>query len=453
MALVVKDRVQETSVTTGTGTLTLDGAVTGYQTFSSAIGNTNTTYYAIQNNELGEWEVGIGTVSAGALSRDTILESSNGGTAVNFSAGEKQVFCTYPAERSVDISTAQTLTNKTIDGSSNTITNVSLTTGVTGTLPVANGGTGATTLTSNNVILGNGTSAVQFVAPGTSGNVLTSNGTTWTSATSSSLTGVTQSTTPFLTALGTGAGTSTTGVNNTFIGYEAGLSNTSQTSNTAVGYLALRANNSGNRNTAIGDRSQALATQGSDNVSIGEQSLYSRSIGAGNVAVGSGAGLALTSGTNNTFLGHSVGYTLTTGNNNIIIGENALPSSATVSNETTIGKSNVTSARIFGDLKFLNSYTEQVFAVTGTTPALSPTNGTIQTWTLSGNSTPTAGTWANGQSLTLMVLDGTAFTITWTSVAVTWTGGSAPTLDTTKQNVIELWKVGGVVYGASVGAA
>lgn len=80
--------------------------------------------------------------------------------------------------------TTDTLTNKSISGSTNTITNVSLTTGVTGTLPVANGGTGTASLTANNVVLGNGASAVQFVAPGTSGNVLTSNGTTWTSAAS-----------------------------------------------------------------------------------------------------------------------------------------------------------------------------------------------------------------------------------------------------------------------------
>jgi hypothetical protein len=99
MALVVKDRVQETSTTTGTGSLTLLGAVTGFQTFSSAIGNTNTTYYTIQNGS--EWEVGIGTVSAGALSRDTVLESSNAGSLVNFSAGTKFVFCTYPAEKAV----------------------------------------------------------------------------------------------------------------------------------------------------------------------------------------------------------------------------------------------------------------------------------------------------------------------------------------------------------------
>jgi len=75
-----------------------------------------------------------------------------------------------------------TLTNKTINAANNTVTNVPLSTGVTGTLPVANGGTGAATLTANNVLLGNGTSALQAVAPGTAGNVLTSNGTTWTSA-------------------------------------------------------------------------------------------------------------------------------------------------------------------------------------------------------------------------------------------------------------------------------
>jgi len=101
------------------------------------------------------------------------------------------------------------------------------------------------------------------------------------------------------------------------------------------------------------------------------------------------------------------------------------------------------------------SYTEGVFAVTGTTPALSPTNGSIQTWTLSGNSTPTAGTWAEGQSITLMVDDGTAYTITWTSLSVTWKtdGGTAPTLNTTGDTAIALWKVGSTIYGARVGDA
>jgi len=102
-----------------------------------------------------------------------------------------------------------------------------------------------------------------------------------------------------------------------------------------------------------------------------------------------------------------------------------------------------------------DGYTEEVFAVTGATPALSPTNGSIHTWTLSGNSTPTAGTWAAGQSITLLVDDGSAFTITWTTLAVVWKtdGGSAPTLNTSGDTVIALWKVGTTIYGARVGDA
>jgi len=102
-----------------------------------------------------------------------------------------------------------------------------------------------------------------------------------------------------------------------------------------------------------------------------------------------------------------------------------------------------------------DGYTEEVYAVSGTTPALSPTNGSIQTWTLSGNSTPTAGTWAAGQSMTLMVDDGTAYTITWTSLAVAWAtnSGTAPTLNTSGYTSIVLWKVGSTIYGARVGDA
>jgi hypothetical protein len=119
MALIVKDRVQETSTTTGTGTFTLDGANSGFATFSSAVGNGNTTYYAIVGGT--EWEVGIGTVGAGTLARTTLLASSTG-SAISFSAGIKNVFCTYPAGKSVTIDDIQTLTNKTINLASNTLT-------------------------------------------------------------------------------------------------------------------------------------------------------------------------------------------------------------------------------------------------------------------------------------------------------------------------------------------
>jgi hypothetical protein len=104
MALVINDRVKETSTTTGTGTLNLAGAETGYESFVSGVGTGNTTYYAIELNAAGEWEVGIGTVTSGSpdtLSRDTIISSSNSDAAVNFSVGTKNVFCTLPAKKTI----------------------------------------------------------------------------------------------------------------------------------------------------------------------------------------------------------------------------------------------------------------------------------------------------------------------------------------------------------------
>ncbi len=142
--------------------------------------------------------------------------------------------------------------------------------------------------------------------------------------------------------------------------------------------------------------------------------------------------------------------TNTVTNKDLTSGTNSFPSSLATLTGTQTLTNKTLAAAVLND-----GYTEEVFAVTGTTPALSPTNGSIQTWTLSGNSTPTAGTWASGQSLTLMVDDGTAYTIDWSSVAVTWktNGGTAPTLNTTGFTAIQLWKVDTVVYGARVGDA
>lgn len=156
MALVLADRVKETTASTGTGAITLAGASTGYQSFA-VIGNGNTTYYTIAGGN--EWEVGIGTYTASgaALSRDTVLASSNSGSLVNFSVGSKDVFVAYPAEKSVN-------------------QNGSVISAGTAVLGVANGGTnGTATPTAGAVSYGTGT-AYAFTSAGTAGQVLLSNG-------------------------------------------------------------------------------------------------------------------------------------------------------------------------------------------------------------------------------------------------------------------------------------
>lgn len=100
MALVLKDRVKETTTTTGTGTYTLAGAVTGFEAFSE-IGDGNTTYYACTDGT--DFEVGIGTYTASGttLARTTILQSSNSDSAVNWTAGTRNIFITQPAQKAV----------------------------------------------------------------------------------------------------------------------------------------------------------------------------------------------------------------------------------------------------------------------------------------------------------------------------------------------------------------
>ena len=177
MAFVLQDRVKETTATTGLGTFTLDGTSTGFVPFS-VIGNGNETYYTAVDSATGDWEVGIGTYNVSTLTRDTVLASSNSGNKVPFAAGSKDVFVAYPAEKAVTLDTAQTLSNKTLSNANlgtptagvlTNATGLPLTTGVTGTLPVGNGGTGANSLTG--YVKASGTSAFIAVATIPSGDI------------------------------------------------------------------------------------------------------------------------------------------------------------------------------------------------------------------------------------------------------------------------------------------
>lgn len=137
MALALKDRVKETSTTAGTGTITLDGAVTGFQSFS-AVGNGNSTYYAIVDNATGAWEVGIGTYTSSGttLSRTTVLSSSNSGSLVSFTSNPKDVFVTYPSEKAVYQDSAGVVVQQSFGAI--TATSAALTTGTVSTTPASN---------------------------------------------------------------------------------------------------------------------------------------------------------------------------------------------------------------------------------------------------------------------------------------------------------------------------
>lgn len=164
MPLVLADRVKETTTTTGTGTITLNGAATGFQSFS-AVGNGNTTYYTIAGQGTNEWEVGVGTYTASGttLSRDTVLSSSAGApTKTNFSAGTKDVFVTYPSERAVYS-----------DGTNIVPDNPAI-------LLPSSGGTGRSSVTSGSLLVGAGTSAMTELAGTTPGEAVIWSGTAWT---------------------------------------------------------------------------------------------------------------------------------------------------------------------------------------------------------------------------------------------------------------------------------
>ena len=173
MALELQDRVLETASSPGTGTVTLLGASLGYQSFSTALTSGSTTYYTIADLGGANWEVGVGTfTSPDQLTRDTVLSSSGGGSAVNFSTGTQNVFITYPSEKSVNL-----------DGSGNVSPLGTIASGTWNATAITTtyGGTGLTSYTAGDLPYYSTGTTLSKLGIGTNGYVLTSNGTapTW----------------------------------------------------------------------------------------------------------------------------------------------------------------------------------------------------------------------------------------------------------------------------------
>jgi hypothetical protein len=239
MALVINDRVKETSTTTGTGTFDLAGAATGFQTFVAGIATGNTTYYAIFNQGTTEWEVGTGTVTDATpdtLSRTTIYSSSNSDSAVDFAAGTKDVFCTLPASKAVFGKQEGTdFTDSLLVGHS-----------TTGTLDAATKNTIVGIDAGNAVTTGDSNTLVGFDAGGAIGG----------------------------------------GGNNTLIGANAGALVGSNSNITAVGANALKICIV-HSNTALGADAGDSIYNGQRNIVIGYDAGQNISSGSGNIIIGS----------------------------------------------------------------------------------------------------------------------------------------------------------------------
>jgi plastocyanin len=167
MSLVLADRVRQTTTSTGTGTITLDGSVEGFQSFT-AIGNGNTTYYTISGG--AQWEVGIGTYSSGTLARTTVISSSTG-SKLDLEAGTKDVFVTLPASVAVTSGTDVTftkVTSPTVQATNSAGLSLKNLAGTTQLSMGAGGGDNLTLSVSTNI---NGANAQVDISPTGTGHV------------------------------------------------------------------------------------------------------------------------------------------------------------------------------------------------------------------------------------------------------------------------------------------
>ena len=289
MAFVLNDRVKETSTTSGTGTFTLDGATTGFETFSSAIGNANTTYYCIHTQNAEEFEVGIGTVGAGTLARDTVISSTNSDAAVDFSTSTtKDVFCTMPASKvaykndsgaSVN-SVSYKLGGTDFDGS------LLVGTTTTGTLNDALRNTGVGTDTLDALTSGDFNTAVGNLA----GTSISSGGSNTCIGKNS---GYNLEIGSGNTFLGVDSGKAVTGSNNICIGHEAGEALSSGAGNVLIGQGIEAASNTGSQQLKIAGNNDSSTVTWIEGDSSGNLTVEGTVTADSQLLVGAGFAIAM----------------------------------------------------------------------------------------------------------------------------------------------------------------
>lgn len=470
---IYADRVKETTTTTGTGTYSLAGAAAGFRTFVAGVGTGAVVTYCAEDGT--NWEIGEGTVTDAAtdtLTRTSILASSNAGAAVSWAAGSKNIFLTAPATRLAITDSTQTLTNKTIAYASNTLTGVQ---------PTLVSGTSLKTVNGTS-LLGSGDIPVDVAAEIVAASAKTTpvdadsfglvdsaassalkeltwanvKATMWT-ALGALVAGGTTKATPVdadKIPLSDSAASNATkylswtnlkaAVKTYYDDVTATLTNKTinLTSNTLTGTTAQF-------NTALSDGDFATLA--------GSETLTNKTLTTPVISTITNTGTLTLPTSTDTLVGRDTTDTLTnkTLTSPVIStisngGTITLPSST----QTLVGRTTTDTLtnKTLTSVVFNDGFTEEVYAVVDAAGvAISPTNGSIQTWTLGASRTPTLGTWASGQSLALHVADGTAYAVTWTTMGIVWVGGTAPALPTSGYAVIELWKVGTTIYGAHVG--
>lgn len=478
---LLADRIQETTNTVGTGTLTLAGAVTGYRTFNVVFANGNVVFYTIDDG-LGNWEVGYGTVGTGTLSRDTVLDSSNAGALVSFNAGSKRVFCTAPSVTLLPNQTSNSGKVLTTDGSvpswtpaaAGTVTAVSVNSsnGLAGTS--SGGATPALTLstTVTGVLKGNGTTISAATAgtdyaaatTGTNAQLLANNGSggfsnvtvgSGLNLTTGTLTAPSTMTYPgagIANSTGSAWGTSyTTSGTGTVVALATSPSFTTPTlgvaSATTVNKVTLTAPATGSTLTIADGKtltaSNTLTFTGTDASSV--------AFGAGGTVIYSGGALGTpSSGT----LSSCSGLPISSGVSGLATGVATFLGNPTSSNlASALTDETGSGLAVFNVNPTFTNYTETFYTITyASTFTLSLANGTMQTVSLGGSPTITMPTAVAGKSFTLIInTNAGGNTVSWSTVA--WAGGTTPTVTTTasKKDIFNFYSDGTLWYGSTFG--